>query len=108
MVRAEGIEPSPQAWEAHVLPLNYARSIKPASEPSPAHFAIRLSDLIPLLPIAAAATPNAPERSRPRARGSELGQRVESLPGIWTGPTGSFADVLEGMGRSWSVGIVEW
>lgn len=25
MVRAEGIEPSIQAWEAHVLPLYYAR-----------------------------------------------------------------------------------
>ena len=24
-IRAEGIEPSTQAWEAHVLPLNYAR-----------------------------------------------------------------------------------
>ncbi len=25
LVRAEGIEPSIQAWEAHVLPLYYAR-----------------------------------------------------------------------------------
>lgn len=28
LVRAEGIEPSLQAWEAHVLPLYYARSMK--------------------------------------------------------------------------------
>ena len=27
MVRAEGIEPSIQAWEAHVLPLYYARKM---------------------------------------------------------------------------------
>ena len=27
MVRAEGIEPSIQAWEAHVLPLYYARGV---------------------------------------------------------------------------------
>jgi hypothetical protein len=25
MVRARGIEPRPQAWEAHVLPIYYAR-----------------------------------------------------------------------------------
>jgi hypothetical protein len=25
LVRAPGIEPGIQAWEAHVLPLNYAR-----------------------------------------------------------------------------------
>ena len=25
MVRAAGIEPAPQAWEAHVLPIYYAR-----------------------------------------------------------------------------------
>jgi hypothetical protein len=24
--RVKGIEPSPQAWEAHVLPLNHTRS----------------------------------------------------------------------------------
>lgn len=28
MVRAEGIEPSTQAWEAHVLPLYYARAVR--------------------------------------------------------------------------------
>ena len=27
MVRVMGIEPTPQAWEAHVLPLNYTRSL---------------------------------------------------------------------------------
>ena len=27
MVRAPGIEPGIQAWEAHVLPLNYARRV---------------------------------------------------------------------------------
>ena len=27
-LRAEGIEPSTQAWEAHVLPLNYARKLR--------------------------------------------------------------------------------
>ena len=26
LVRVTGIEPVPQAWEAHVLPLNYTRS----------------------------------------------------------------------------------
>ena len=30
MVRAEGIEPSSQAWEARILPIYYARK-----EPSP-------------------------------------------------------------------------
>jgi hypothetical protein len=25
VVRVAGIEPAPQAWEAHVLPLNYTR-----------------------------------------------------------------------------------
>ncbi len=28
MERVKGIEPSPQAWEAHVLPLNYTRSMR--------------------------------------------------------------------------------
>ena len=26
VVRVKGIEPSPQAWEAHILPLNYTRN----------------------------------------------------------------------------------
>ncbi len=26
MVRVEGIEPSSQAWEAHILPLNHTRN----------------------------------------------------------------------------------
>lgn len=44
MVRAEGIEPSPQAWEAHVLPLNYARSIEgQENEVLVATLAIRIS-----------------------------------------------------------------
>lgn len=29
LIRAEGIEPSTQAWEAHVLPLNHARFLSP-------------------------------------------------------------------------------
>ena len=32
LVRAVGIEPTPQAWEAHVLPLNYARSWRPVAD----------------------------------------------------------------------------
>ena len=29
LVRVEGIEPSSQAWEAHVLPMNYTRKGDP-------------------------------------------------------------------------------
>ena len=29
MERVKGIEPSPQAWEAHVLPLNHTRFERP-------------------------------------------------------------------------------
>ena len=41
MVRVEGIEPSPQAWEAHVLPLNYTRIDDEVRLKHPRHNAIR-------------------------------------------------------------------
>ena len=37
VVRVMGIEPTPQAWEAHVLPLNYTRSFRGRVRISEAH-----------------------------------------------------------------------
>jgi len=73
MERVKGIEPSPQAWEAHVLPLNYTRSMRlcvsAPVDPCNAGVQTTPSAAFPRLEFPFSVQPNSPV---PKARAGRL------------------------------------